>query len=753
MNRINKTIMTLSFLMLPGISISATDPIRSILTQGFPSQVNTSGGTYIASYTFTNEIPFTMVNPLIIIKTTNAPSEVTYEDLCSGKRLNSQESCTVSVRLTPTTAGLKIVNLTEAYGHDRVPLPQLATTASVNGGSSGITAVVTTALPQSLNINSSAPWKFTYTNNGSEAATGLNIAVTGSSYNTNCGLNLSNIAPANSCYVQGTYTATSTGAHTITSTLSYSQGSPVAVSTSTNGSGQGSGLVCSAAVPLAPETLINTTNPVTLLCTNKSGSSINITGHTSTYPSGGAQGTFVPSGGAGDNCTPQSLPNNASCQLSGNYTAPGSAASGVTISLSVDYTTTSPQTSNTSTTTDVVTVINNLRKFHLINNCNFDVAWSMVGGAVSDSPSCASCPSGSTCNSAANVCYYNNYGPTTGSYLLSANGGTADTQIVQTAASTLSDQILWKGLISASTNCTGTTCQNNACQNNGGTTSCAPGVGFDQPATEAEFTLKLTGSGNVDSYDISNVNGFSMPISMSTNQSAADYDCGDAGNTAAAGNLNACNYNNMTPPTQMYYWVENTGVACTSLNTCTDTTKICGLAFNPSANNFTKNCGAFLGFWAANQICQTNPNFTSPFGDSFSCKQYLSYPFPDATYTLTQLLKCSPPSTTAPQFNSCYLSYSGYTSTQLAQCCGCSDWAGIATPTASCPVGQTDPQWIQYVLPLIQWMKQACPTSYAYPYDDKASSFQCSASEATEYTITFCPGSQTGLPAGKTDGR
>lgn len=744
-----------SLLIFPCAAFSGKDPIKWTLSQNLPATVIPSGGTYVASYVFTNEVPINMVKPLTILKTSNSTSEFTYDDLCTGKKLKRFESCSVKIYLKPNTAGIKSVFLTEYYGNNQVPLPQLVTTASDHSNGSNLNGVVTTALPQSLNISASAPWKFTFTNNGSTPATGINILVSGSTYNTNCGLNLSNLPPNNSCYVQGSYTANSSGTHTVSATFSYAQGAPVQVSTATNSNGQSSGLVCTAAVPLATETLVNSSTAVTLLCTNKSGSAITLTGHTVGLP---ANGTFTP-GPGGDNCTNQVLNNNASCQLSGTYVAPASVPtpSTILISLSVNYDSTiSGLSSQTSTSTDVVTSISNSRTIHLVNQCGFDVWWSMVGGAVTNSPACSSnadCPLGSSCNQSSQICYYNNYGPTSGGYHLAMNNGVADTKIIQTPASTPSDGILWKGLISASTKCVGTSCQNNDCQNNGGTTSCTAGVGFAQPATEAEFTLQLVGAGSVDTYDISNVNGFSFPISMATNQSAADYTCGTAGNNLASGNLNACDFSHVTPPTNMYYWVTNTGTACTNQNTCTDNTQICGLAFDKVANNFTKNCGAFLGYWAANQICQTNPSFSSPFGDSFKCNQYLASPFPDTTYSLTQLMKCSPPVSNAPLFNSCYLNYSGYSDSKLAQCCGCTDWVGIATPSASCPARQTDSQWTQYVEPLIRWMKQACPTSYSYPFDDKASTFQCTAAPTTEYTITFCPGTGSGLPANKTDGR
>lgn len=742
-------------------NLTASDPIRWEVTQSFPGETIVAGGTYLAKVVFINDLPFTLAKPLYILRSDNSPSEFTYEDECSGRRLNYREACTVKIYLDSTTAGEKTVLLTESYGSNRVPIPLLQTIASSLTGGTGVSGVVTTELPTSLDIGTSAAWKFTFTNSGTETATGLNLSVTGDSYTTTCGSALSNVSPNNTCTVEGSYTASSSGSHTIYATLAYAQGSSVSLQTSTNGNGDSSGLVCRAAVPLAPQTLVSTPSQtiesnVTLLCSNNSGGAITIDSRTASYPTGGAEGTFTVSAG-GDSCSAASLPNAASCQLKGIYESPTSAVSGVSISLAVNYQTssTSGLSASTSTTTDVVTQITNKRIINLVNNCNFDVWWSASGGAITDTPACpsAACPSGSTCNNSANNCYYDNPGPTTGSYYLVKNGGTASTQIIQTDASTLSDEVMWKGVISASTVCSGSTCANNACGNNGGTTSCAPGVGFNQPATQAEFTFLLTGSGNVDTYDITQVNGFSIPISMATNQTATDFTCGNAGNHQDAGNLTGCDFSNVSVPTNMYYWVTNTNTACNSGNTCSNSSELCGLAFDSSSNSFVRNCGNFLGYYAANQICQTDPNYKSTFGDNFSCSQYLSSPFPDNTYTLTKLLKCSPPDSTAPLFNSCYLAYSGYSTTDLQQCCGCTNWDGIAYVSENCPVNQVDPQWTTNVLGIIAWMKQACPTAYSYPYDDKASTFQCSASETTEYTITFCPGGGTGLPTNITDGR
>lgn len=761
-----KKIVSVCVLVLLNLAYSLTyaakNPIKTDLVQDFPAQVFVAGGTYLAIYTFTNQIPLTLGSPLIIEKNTNALADFTYDDHCSGRRLNYRESCQVKIYFNPSSSGSKFVELIEAYGYNRVTVPRLTTSATNSSGGTLISGQLTTALTEPLVLNQSSNWKFTYFNEGSEQATGLSVSVTGSpaGYSTNCGTSLDG---GSNCYVQGTLTPTAEGSYTVTAGLSYAQGATVYEDTSSSTSSSTGALSCIPAVSFGSQILINSTNQITLLCTNKSNSNITFQNTNSgsatlqngsfSYTSGGSS-ALLPGNSAQNNCNStqtSTLEPTQQCQLTGYYTAPSSAAAGVTIGLSVTYRiqgSVVDEVASTSTSTDVVTTINNSRTINLLNNCDFSVWWGMVGGAVSGSPS--TCPSGSTLNNGR--CLYNGFSPTSGGYLLAASGGTATTKIIQTDASTLSDSVLWKGVISGQTVCTtGSSCANNDCGSSGGTGQCTSG--FQQPATEAEFTLLLTGSGNVDSYDITQVNGFSIPMSMSSNQAVSEYTCGTAGATTAQGSLPAANYTSITPPTHMYYWVSNLG-SCTSSNTCSTSGQLCGLTFSASSNNFVKACGDFLGFWAANQICQTRPSFSSPFGDNFNCQQYLASPFPNNTYTLTQLLKCTPPDSTQPLFNSCYLSYPiGTSTTALSQCCGCSNWDGIASPSTSCPTNQVDSQWVDNVYPLIAWMKMANPTGYAYTYDDEASSFKCTASSSTEYTITFCPSSQTGLPTGITDGR
>jgi hypothetical protein len=747
---------TLTLLLGYSLGSFAINPIDAKLIQGFPSTVSTNGSTYAALYSFTSNIPFTMVTPFDILKTSVPASDFSFSDQCSGQFLTYHQSCTVNIYLRPRSSGTKSVTLTEAYGNERVPVASLSTNAAGNGGGGNNSAYVTgntvTPLPAKSQIDISQPWKFEFKNNGTKDATTLNVNVTGASIaNNTCVSSLGTTSSTNTCYVEGSYTPTTTAPHSVMAILSYAEGTSVELVTSTNTNMNSAILSCSTQIGFAPQTLKDSSvNNITLLCTNNSNESITIDSHTATYPNSSEEGIFsVYNPPAGNNCI-GSLDPKAACQLKGNYTAPSNPINTITVALSVNYHTssTSGLSASTSTSTDIVATINNSRTLKIVNQCPFDVWWGMASGAAKHLGSCTSnadCAGGdAVCNTSNNTCYYKTeWAPTGGTegnpYHLPATSGQAEVTISQNNASGGSGNILWSGLISASTKCNGETCENNPCGNNGGTTSCQAGVGFDQPATEAEFALLLQGQGNVDSYDISNVNGFSLPISMRSNQTANEFTCGNAGNPSAVDTLGACNYSNVSPPSYIYYWVSQTGTACSTQNTCSIPGQICGLY--KSGANFIKNCGEFRGYWSANEICQTNPNFSLDLGNGVTCSQVLGGAFPPPNGTITDLLKCSPPDSSAYLYNSCYLSLSG----NGAQCCGCTNWPNTAA-TSQCTSTATDSQWTNYILNLIKWQKQACATSYSYPYDDPSSSFKCSAGPDTQYTITFCPGDVTGLP-------
>jgi len=767
------TLMMLSF----NLAFAAQDPISKVSSTTFPSPIIVNGGSHQVTYTLKNNLPFQLVRPLGIDKIASPANEFTYVDNCSNNLLRPQEECTVTAYLAPLVEGLKTLQLVVGnqgfFDNNRVPFPAISTIATGQTGIA-IAGSVTTALPTTLPVGQSAPYTIEFTNTGTSQATGVSIQSSNTSFSTTCSTTLD---ASSACSVTGTYTATTAtpAEQTVDTTFSYTQGTSVTESTSTTVTTASGGIVATTPILLPSQMVVSTAKSLLLLFTNESSRSITITSRDLVVPT---TGTFTADSG-GDNCSGITLLPTQACQLKGTYTAPATVPSTADVSITetVHYldAASASATTTASTSTTIVTTITNTRTMTFTNACDFPVWFSLNGAAIPNSPNCPTtpCPDGSTCNTGSNLCYWNNYSPSTGSYALTTTGAgrTATVDIIGSAAIG-SSTTLWSGNFSASTLCSGSSCGQAACDNHGGTTSCAPGVGFNQPATQAEITMLTVESAGTDTYDVEVINGFHMPIKMTPNQTANNYSCGVPGNEVAANNFGACDWANATPlnsnssPVNKYFWVTSTGTACLSGNTCATSGQKCGLdiGLNPV-------CGDFLGYFSANQLCGINSKFTSPFGDGFSCSQNLNSPFPASTYPLSQLLACPVPTgSTGPLFNSGYLNYTSgaYTSTELTQVCGCVNWwdiSGIAAnsnngdPTFLCQSSnssnagstlQVDPEWTSLVQPTIQWMKQACPSVYTYPFDDKSSTFTCTQ---PDYTVTFCPGGDTGLPAGLTEGR
>ncbi len=789
------TILMLSALL----AYAGKDPISWRVSGVFPAQ-SSVGQTYTVTYTFTNQLPFRLAKALIIERSASPNMEFNFNDQCTGRLLNSGESCTVVVALNPLVIGLKTLQLTIAgYSKDRVPLPQTST-LSTGQSLSPIVSFVMDGFPSQLTPGSTSSYKFTFTNNGAISATNLSVNVSQSLGTLNFTTTCNNTLPPNGgvCEVDGTYTVTSgsPSVQQVIASLSYAgpSGSPVTARTSTNIVNPAAPLVGTLVPPNYLPPLMIAGNQYTVQFLFTASGSVDITAPGSIACDEGGNDCSANVTPVSNSCTPQTL-TNAACQMTATFTAPPATippAAPLTyvLTATVPYSfggnPQAPATAITSGT--VLAALPTERTVTLINECDFDVWFSLNGSQLGSSPNCPStpCPIGTSCNTSTNKCFWTNPTPINGIYLLAAPPG-ANTNSVTIPVTTADPSIQWSGNISASTLCNGVTCQQAACGNNGGTTSCAPGIGFTQPATQAEITMNLTTS---DSYDVEVINGFHIPISMQPiyYQSGVttivatpnNYNCGVPGQHTAGNGFGACNWNTATVPVinqvpgNGFYWVTGgAGQSCsiTSANPGCPAMTLCGLD-----NNFNQVCGNFLGYWSADQVCGSS-NVPAAVQSYFKCNQPLptsTTPFYPSGAVLSNLMLCSVPTGfTGPRYNTCYNSYPSYSSTDIAQCCGCADWwnpaqtnnvAIQANPnTESCTQPgalqpQTNAQWNSFVQPMIQWMKQACPSAYIYPFDDKTSGFTCTNNlsgqpNSTSYTIRFCPGGITGLPAGVQEGR
>jgi hypothetical protein len=350
----------------------------------------------------------------------------------------------------------------------------------------------------------------------------------------------------------------------------------------------------------------------------------------------------------------------------------------------------------------------------------------------------ANCPTGSRCNPNAaggtGLCFWENYAPADNNFQL--NNGASNTVFIPDSDPLNTSGILWSGSISASTGCSGGSCVTANCENMGGATSCNPGVGFGQPATQAEFTFE---KGTVDTYDVEVINGFHIPIQMEPDAAISDgYTCGIPGDTTQSSDFGACNWNNAVVPNTTYNWVTSGGTPCSE-----------GLD-----SGLNKVCGKFLGFWTANQACAVS-NVKA--NDYFNCDLVLGSPYPPTTTTLSDLYQCSTQTLEGGKtiLDSCYQNGADNT------CCGCANWRDlplampIILPASTQLCKSASTQWVGNVQDTLLWMKQACPNYYTYPFDDASSTFTCNDAipNSQDYTVTFCQGTFTGLPATAVEGR
>lgn len=785
-----------------GQGIAGNNPIGWSLDNSFPDPVET-GVSYSITYTFINKLPVQLRKPLIILKAASPASNFAYADNCTGSKLARGGACTVTVSLNALTVGLQTMQLSIAgYDSNVVKLPEqriLATTSGGGGGGGDVIGAATQRLPSRMSAGSLAPYTFTFTNRSQTNATNLNISVaqtagtvtpTPNSKPCQQGMTLS----ANDyCLVTGTYIAASSpSSQRVSATLRFNgaTGSPVNVSTSTTVQAPSAPIVGSVLKGIPGLMLTNTQYPVKFLFTNTTiGTTFNLDHNVTITCSKTGAGTCPTISSLTGSCfNADSIIPNSQCELDAFINEVSSATTPpttYTFKASLPYTgagAISPATVSTIGT--VLSSIPQNRIIKIENKCGFKVWYSLNGGAMPAPYSSSNCPS-NIGNPSGAYCYFKNHADPT----VVGNGLDSSHSAVVSIPADNAGGIQWSGNISASLGCSGSTCAQAACGNAGGTTSCAVGIGFNQPATQAEITMSVN---STDSYDVEVINGFHIPISMTPytyisddglitiNAQPSNYSCGSPGNDQATNGFGACNwgtltYSSLPNPSYYYYWVgKGTGTSCSS-NPCPNS-ELCGLTqLVPNSSITGPVCGKFLGYWTPNELCGQKSNLSPQVISGLKCNEPTYYSSSVYPNTFTSLMQCpvppQPPGVpqTNPTYNTCY--YTPYPAgSSVTQCCGCVDWwdqtqtnnipiqANSEGSALTCPSGQTNPLWTANIQPGIQWMKRACPNVYVYPFDDGSSSFICSnsggtaQSNTTSYVVTFCPGN-SGKPSGAAEGR
>ncbi|RUR13515.1 hypothetical protein [Legionella sp. km772] len=120
-------------------SAYAANPILHTLNSPFPAEVSSLGGSVSATYTFTNNLPWTFtksfrVNAKLcpVSPCTAKAAEFSYEDQCSGKKLKPKEKCTFKITLAATTPGRKSIMVSYGgYDNNTVQVKPALTTLAV----------------------------------------------------------------------------------------------------------------------------------------------------------------------------------------------------------------------------------------------------------------------------------------------------------------------------------------------------------------------------------------------------------------------------------------------------------------------------------------------------------------------------------------------------------------------------------------------------------------------------------------------
>lgn len=423
-----------------------------------------------------------------------------------------------------------------------------------------------------------------------------------------------------------------------------------------------------------------------------------------------------------------------------------------------------------------------------------------AGSTCGPSNPLAACPMGTTCmqggaspnsdpSKTPYYCYYDQIAPTNG-YTLAAKSTT--TTVLEISASSIAPSgggVIWSGNFYARTGCDPTTgeCENATCKGSAGGLVCGPGTG-PSPGTNTLAEVTFVAYPGPDYYDVSIINGANFATEFGPSNvavSATDaYTCGVAGSRTAqnggfpgnAAGLPAAPWT-MTPTSasfppgvtttgdpSSYYRLVAVQTSAKAPQTCTQdiscddgvNTK-CGYAMSDvvtgaSFTYVTRTCGKPVGWLTVDAIWGFNATSKNEAPFSFGTKW--SYGTAGMV-SVGDLQLCINGTYSAYIPNGTASSVPAFPVQPLALACGGVMWgatespaplqnpagnAGLNLTRPTQPVQSANANWIDYVLPTITWLKQACPTCYTYPFDDMTSTFTCSDASrnpSTNYSVTF----------------
>ena len=465
-----------------------------------------------------------------------------------------------------------------------------------------------------------------------------------------------------------------------------------------------------------------------------------------------------------------------------------------------------------SVTTNAVIATNQQPTHHIVfvNQCNFDVWYGIANGTN------ANCPGPNCITPDPNLLTYPNGAPPS-AYLIPAQVPGQVPSTIDLAVASYQNGAFWPRTGCRLNSHNQFICTTGACASMPNSATCNSTGRLIQPQPpytkfEADIEPIAGADGN---YDISTTNGMTVPVEVKAfgpptgNTATTAYNCSGAGaimQPATNNVLGNCSWNYNPSSTisgtninNDFYWLTSgADDACSS----SELPNLCGMAWGTGPDSIgtyappiNRRLGSFLGFatldvfagftvqgtnnatWGSDNIFTRYGLDIQIPGQSENNCTYGTIPkeviFPENSCLSYYALVSCPAISSTNAFNSCYQSP---VNNDFNHCCGCINWTNTQ-PSAECgslsqdqyqtgmnydwtgSTGRTIPAPVgNYTIEQsVTWIKDACPTAYAYTYDDPSSLFKCDQDGSTDlytsYQVTFCPGGINALPEGATDGR
>lgn len=739
-------------------AFAGMDPVGWSLSpaSGFPvTQVRDRS---VIEYILTNRIPR---SALITDEYSISGGDFDIIDNCKNTTLSYLESCSIQVAFVPKASGVSTFKLTYGYHNNVIPLPSLSAVAT-SGPESALKGQII-GLPPSFTQTDQPSFNTVYINSGDVDLTNCTASAYTTSGTSSATVSMPN-PPANcngtlpahsSCTLTDNTISATPGTLSVTGHFSCTGPSSISAAPKASAIVKSSGGCTVHGYPVLPLPINTNTysdHLVKFKFENECGHPITLgqVQFTATLSKGGSV-TVTPSA-TYDSCSNQLL--TTDCTVMASVIPLGTG------NLSVQASVTSGSSTTKSTSTSTVTTPSYTHTIKFINQCPFNV-WYGVENASSDKKKDPT----SNPTPAQYLVRQQVTGQAPLSKSITIPGDYSGEFFPRTGCSIVGNQFI---------------CQSGDCDSNSTTGQCGTSGGSGDahsPFTRIEevfFSTKNPRGFYQGTYDIGLINGVSIPVEFkglgpftSVAPGPASFTfCTAPGAPIQPATIPSVSPNNGTPVIGNCSWnltppggeepyfkfvTKNNEVANCNAG-CTVPGEECGLAFtdSPPLTALTTACGKLIGYWTIDQSATPGWTYTGLNPQTHFLTQTPVNGY-GSSVTFYNFYSCTP--TDTGDLESCY--NPGATS----KCCGAKNWNDSPYLTAQTAqyvnsnIDWTTTNLLTAMAPLtaVQWIKNACPSSYVYPWDDHSATFNCNSSTANQqknvkmdFEVVFCPGGITG---------